>query len=83
MFQETFENNGFAQAAPGVWMREFIHPDSGEILRVDVQQKPKTGEIAARYTRGGRFFKDKKYWKSPKVAVNSILTSARRTGFIE
>ena len=80
MFQEVFEQMGFAQAAPDVWMREFTHPDTGEILRVDLHPR-RDGVIQARYTRGGRFVRDKKYWKSPKVAAQAIRRSVTDAGF--
>ena len=78
--EDHFTNMGFAQAGPGLWFREFTHPDTGSIFSVTARLEP-NGKTCVLYKRDGRLHKRRNYTRSPAVTANAVRMSVERAGY--
>jgi len=78
--EDHFTDMGFAQAGPGLWFREFTHPDTGSIFSVTARLEP-NGKTCVLYKRDGRLHKKRSYTRSPAVTANAVRMSVERAGF--
>ena len=78
--EEHFENMGFAQVEPGMWFREFTHPENGSRFEVTARIH-RDGRINVLYQRNGRLHKKRNYTRSPAVTARAIKVSVTNAGF--
>ena len=77
--EDHYAKMGFAEASSGEWEREFVHPETGEVLKVAISGR--LSEPLVEYVHMGPFVRRKVYRGGPSKAMQSIRQCLKKSGY--